>query len=286
MRVVVCVAVATFAVVIASCGGSDAGGGASTFDTSTTLSDAGSGVAALGDAFGALLWEGRSEGPAPFDFSEESAGCVGRSFVGTLAGKVGYENLVDAGVTVEALEQGTANLISIIDNDEFDLLLLGAFEECTDFVRQMATEVGRNAGWSEQSVTCFFDGLLADDESRKVVAWGIFTSGNLGEALFERIGLGGLIDQWFACLTDAELTGLLVVLVDPGIGFGEQSLTCLVGGLLAKEPSREAFKQSFHTDDNLEAMLKTLASNTTTAESVDQLVRSCFSDEEQATIGR
>lgn len=276
---------AIVSLVMVACAGLDAGDSTSTSRSATILPDAGNGVTALGDAFGAVLWDGRPEEASLYDFTEASAGCVGRSFVGTLAGQVGYGTLADAGVTPEALAEQPDLLASFVDNDDFDLFLFDAFEECIDFIEQVGAPATRDLGWSEPSVTCFWDGLLAEEANRRAVAWGIFTANDLSEALFERIGPDTLIDRWFACLSDAELTGWLVALVEPGTDVRRASLECLVGGLIAEEPSREALRGAFHTEDDLQAMLQTMAGNPETTESMDGLVNSCFNDEEQAKLG-
>ena len=278
------VALVAVSLVMVACSGSDAGDPTTTSASSTTRLDAGNGVTALGDAYGAVLWEGRPEDPAPYDFTEASARCVGRSFVGALAEQVGYETLADAGVTPEALGEQPDLLASFITNDDFDWFLFDAFDECTDFMEQIGAPATRGLGWSEQSVACFWDELLAEEANRRAVAWGIFTANDLSAALFDVIGPDTLLDVWFVCLSDEELTGWLVALVDPDIGLREESLRCLMGGLIAELPSREALREAFRTDDDIQAMLQTLQSNPEMTESVDELMNSCFDDEERTKL--
>ena len=241
-------------------------------------------MAELGDAFGAQLWESRPERTAPFDFTEDNMKCIGRVFMGTLVDEVGYDSVSDAGITAEALEQGSAKMGDLIDSDEFDLLVLDASIECTDFMEAVVTELAQRAGWSELSVTCVFDGLLAEEETRQVVAWGIVTVGDLESAFVERLDPAVLGDLFFACMTDEELTELLAAPLNPGPGVSEKSLSCLIGGLLAEEPTRKAFKRQFFEDESLRDALVILSGDPATEKIVSDLVNTCLTNEEQASL--
>lgn len=265
------------AIALASCGSqSDSGSESATASTEEALAE-------LGNAFGAVLWEARPERTAPFDFTEDHAKCIGSVFMETLVDEVGYDSVIDAGVTVEALEQGTPVLVDLIDNDHFDLLILDSHIECTDLMVALVAELSQKSGWNESSWLCVFDSLLAEEETRQLVAWGIFTVDDLGAALGE-LDPVTLSDLFFGCMTDEELTEILVDSLDPGLGVSEQSLSCLIGGMVAEESTRKAFKQWFVEDESLRDTLGNLSGEAATEEILSDLVDTCLTDDEQASL--
>jgi hypothetical protein len=271
-------AIVVGAVALVSCSSkSDSGSESATASTEKALAE-------LGDAFGAVLWEGRSEQTAPFEITKDDANCIGRAFMVKLVDEVGYDSVTDAGVTVEAFEQGSVTMMAdLIDNDGFDLFTLDAFIECTEFMEALAAEVSQKSGWNESSWTCFLDSLLAEEETRQLVAWGTFTVGDLGAALGQ-LDPVILFDLFFACMTDEELTEVIAAGGDSELGVSEHSLSCLVGGLLAEEPTRGTFRQTVTEDKSVRDTIESLSADPAIARTVDDLVNTCFTDEEQASL--
>ena len=93
-----------------------------------------------------------------------------------------------------------------------------------------------------------------------------------------------LIDLFFACMTDEELTEILVGEGDSELGVSKDSLSCLIGGLLAEEPTRRALRQNVMEDKNFRDTIGSLSADPAIAGKVDVLVNTCFTDEEQASL--
>lgn len=181
--------------------------------TMVTACGGGGGEAELADAIGGAIWEEArpdiEQGTAPFDFSEPDADCIGGVFVDV----IGYDTLVDAGVTVKAIEEQSETLDDLIDDEDLNMddpatasALFDGIDGCIDLAEAVASVISEETGISEESASCFIEGLLAEDAFRESFVQG-FVGGESADP-FENpdpATVGIMFDLFNNCLTDEEL---------------------------------------------------------------------------------
>jgi hypothetical protein len=248
----------------------------------TSTTNAGSSIAEIGDLFGAqfLTEPGSTPTPYEFAFTAAHASCVGRSVVEALFEAFDSGTLMEANVTVEGFESGTADM-SFVSNDEIDLYLLDGFIACTDFLEALVAEVGLLSGWSETSTWCYFDGMMANDDARQALAWSTFTIGNLSR-IAERVDEATIIDLLFGCLSAKELTAAFTPFFASGLGISEESTSCLLEGLFSDPDSRDVLK-SLGNETPGDTVLQ-LRNHPVVGETTDDLLDGCLANDEKANL--
>ena len=277
------VSIQVFAVVvallIASCSDSGTLGETSPSTAGSTTGQPEIDIEALGEDMGRRLFD--NQPPGDERITEDEAACIGFEFFSGLVDEVGSQALVEAGFT-DSLE----SLGDVIDNEQFDMLYLYGLEECTTLLEQMALELGANAGWSDQSALCFFDGLLADSTTRPLIAWAIGTAGSLGPA-FETMDPRTAFNQMFDCLDEVELTQMVIQIQAPVDGVSEAGLVCLLEGVLADEATRETFREAVEQEPDAESVafpLRRAFENQQTSGPMGTLAGTCLSDDERSAL--
>lgn len=234
-------------------------------------------LAELGDAFGAELRERSNSSRALM--TQEEAGCVGRSFMEAVVGGVGYKAVVAAGVTPESFE----SLGTLITNEQFDLFFLDGLVACTDFVEQLAKDVGPEAGWTEGSEVCMFETLLADPKSRQLIATGIMTLGDL-RPVWPAIGAEKTTGAMFSCFPDEELAYILGVGLAAEVGVSEGSMQCFFSEILSDSARKDALRQWVATSPG-EGILETLSEDSTIGSVVHDGLARCLTNAERLRVG-
>lgn len=249
---------------------------------STTNSD--STIAELGDLFGAQFQTEPGSNPTPYEFTftEANASCVGRSIVEALFDAYDSQTLMEANVTVEGFESGTADM-SLVSNDEIDLYLLDGFVACTDLLDALTAELSVNSGWSEASTSCYFGALMANDESRQALAWSTFTIGNMNR-LLDRVDATIFWDDLiFGCLSDSEIAPLMVPHFASEVGISDESTLCLIDGLLSDRDARDALRSLVNVVEARE-LIQQLRNDPVVGETTNDLIDTCLTADEKVAV--
>lgn len=192
-----CAAALALLLAVSACGGGDDAGG-------------GDGEAALVEALGAEIWtQMQSDEELPEELDKEAATCVAQVIVDV----VGYDELEEAGVTVEALESGGLDDVP----NQFDELSVEQAGEladgtlgCVDFESVVARQFAADDTISEGSARCLADGMLQSEGFRDLIVQGIVGGEDAFAAATQDSALAGMVFQLMAdCLTPEELSSLM-----------------------------------------------------------------------------
>jgi hypothetical protein len=166
----------------------------------------------LADAIGQGIWEqsqaDMDQGDMPFEFTESDADCFGEVFVDT----VGYDTLVEAGVTVESLQDGSFDIeesSDLISEPETAEAILDGMDECIDLASSMAEIFSAEMGISEDSSLCLMEGLMSEDAFRASIVESMVGSGSGDPFEDDPEAVGAMFGLMGDCLSDEELAAVL-----------------------------------------------------------------------------
>jgi len=172
----------------------------------------------LADAIGEGLWaEAQADIAAstlPFELTEADADCLGE----VLVDAIGFQTLVDAGVTVENLEDPDFQIDdeanSFLEDPETAEAIVGGMTDCVDFGEVMSEMFSSEMGVSQESAECLIDGLLEQEAVSSAFSQAI-VGGILGDETVDPFQdgdpemLGAMFDLMGRCLTDEEIANLM-----------------------------------------------------------------------------
>jgi hypothetical protein len=161
----------------------------------------------LSDAIGESLWRQSQADPETETFlpgfTEDDADCLGELTVDV----IGYENLVEAGVTPESVREVGALSLPSVPTEQEDTFIEGMVE-CFDFPAALTAAAASDMGISEESARCLIDGLMEDPAFRSSMKDAVFAASS-GDPFSDPEAMGALFDLVGTCLTDEELNSLM-----------------------------------------------------------------------------
>ena len=172
----------------------------------------------LADAIGEGLWaEAQADIEAstlPFEFTEADADCLGEVMVDA----IGFQTLVDAGVTVENLKDPDFQIDdeanTFLEDPETAEAIADGMTRCVDFGEAMSEMFSSEMGVSPQSAECLIDGLMEQEAFSSALNQAI-VGGILGDETVDPFQdgdpemLGAMFDLMNECLTDEEISNLM-----------------------------------------------------------------------------
>jgi hypothetical protein len=164
----------------------------------------------LADAIGDHLWNESQEAPGSLsplpDLSQEDAACLGDMFVNV----IGYETLIDAGVTLESVQNGDFEVAEMeiwMQDEETANAFVDGLTTCIDIAGSIAGGLAEDMGISEASAACIIDEMVDQDVFRdSLVASMMGSSVNPFE---DPAAAAALFELATVCLTDEELASLM-----------------------------------------------------------------------------